>query len=551
MEENKNLTPEEENFDISEAVKANKKAPKVKKLKKEKLIKNQALFKKGSYSIAITAIVLSAIVAFNILVGVLSERFVLELDMTAEKQNSISEENIEYIKDIEKEINVIICADEKNYASFMGYYASAYGLTEQTASQDYEYYQQTVSLVNKYNSYNDNIKVQFVDTQSTAFNAISAKFSNEKLAYGDIIVSLEKADGSTRYKKITFEDIYALETDETYAAYGMTMVAIVGNNVETALTGAISYVLNDVEKKVAILTGHSPVDYTESYKEMLESNNFEVTVISDGAITSISKEYDAIVIPGPTKDFTEKEIKVINDFLDNGGKLSKGMLVFANASAPYLKNFYDFLKEWGVGIDDGILFETNKDNFMPDLPTALGSYNSGAVKEFADMQICVTDNNIPIKLEFKSQDYISVASIMETPESAVAAPRGTGADWTGASKYTPDVYSTVIESVKSNYDSDNNEIETRVAVFSSVDFLISEYNEYSSFSNKNITLAMAERAVGANESDISFVLKEITNESFTVTDGSVTAMRIIFIFVLPIAMVVVSIAVYIKRRNAE
>lgn len=552
MEENKNLTPEsEESFDIAEAVKADKKEKKKKVPKKEKLIKNQALFKKGSYSIAITAIVLAVIIAFNILIGVLAERFVLEIDMTAEKQNSISQENIDYIKDIEKEITVTVCAAEDSYSSYMGYYASSYGVTEEGSSQAFEYYKQTVGLINKYNAYNDNIKVQFVDTQSTAFAEVTSKYSNENLAYGDIIVSLEKADGTNRYKKIGFEDIYLLYQDETYAAYGMTVVSVTGNNIETALTGAIAYVLSDVEKKVAVLTGHSSVDYTEEYREMLENNNFEVTVLSNAAVTELSDEYDAIVIPGPTKDFTEKEISVISKFLDNDGKLNKGMMVFADTAAPYLKNFYDFLSEWGVAIDDGILFETNENNYMPDLPTALGSYNSGAIEELANMEICVTDNNVPMQPAFETQDYMTAGSIMETPETVVAAPKGTGADWTGASKYTPDTYSTVIECVKSNYDADDNEIESHVSVFSSVDFLASEYNEYSSFANKNITLAMAERAVGGFDSGISFISKEITTESFAPTDGTSATMRIIFILLLPLAMVVVSIVVYVKRRNAE
>ena len=90
MEENKNINPEieaEETVDTAQAVtvEENVKENRKVKPKKEKFLKNQALFKKGGYSIAITAIVLAGIIVFNILVGALSERFVLEFDMTAEK----------------------------------------------------------------------------------------------------------------------------------------------------------------------------------------------------------------------------------------------------------------------------------------------------------------------------------------------------------------------------------------------------------------------------------------------------------------------------------
>ena len=110
MEENKNLTPEEVSEEVApeieedevsfddiiemEKTKKSKKAKKEKKPKKEKLLKNQALLKKGSYSLALTAAVLIGAIVLNILVGALSDRFVLEFDMSFNKDNSMNEENI-------------------------------------------------------------------------------------------------------------------------------------------------------------------------------------------------------------------------------------------------------------------------------------------------------------------------------------------------------------------------------------------------------------------------------------------------------------------------
>ena len=67
-------------------------------LPKRKHIKNQFLFKRGAYSVAITAIVLVGIIILNVLVSALNNRFLLEYDMTSNKVNTISEDNIEYIK---------------------------------------------------------------------------------------------------------------------------------------------------------------------------------------------------------------------------------------------------------------------------------------------------------------------------------------------------------------------------------------------------------------------------------------------------------------------
>lgn len=565
MEENKNLNPELEELEIQSAeISADetvtedpsvttkvKKEKTPKKPKKEKLIKNQALFKKGSYSIAITAIVLVGIIVFNVLVGALSDRFVLEFDMTADKVNSITQENIDYIKSVDEDITVTVCASQDGYSNYMAYYAQQYGVNDSTGAT-IEYYNQTVNLINKYNAYNKNITIDFVDTQSSEFTAISAKYADANLTYGDIIVSKENKDGTTRYKKIGYEDIYNLETDQNYAAYGMTVNTITGNRIETALTSAISYVANNQEKNAIVFTGHSSADYTEGYRATLKTNNYNITVVDDALITEIPNDTNLIVFAGPSKDFLESEIKVINDFLNNGGKLGKGMVVFADATAPYLENFYDFLSQWGIELSEGILFETNQQNYIPDDPTTMGSYHSEAFEELKDMTFCISGYNVPLKPTTKEPDYVTVNPIMITPDSVVAAPKGTTANWKGADKYTKDSYATVLESVKSNYDDDNNEIESRIAIFSSVEFLTSQYNETQSVSNKDITLAMTERSCGIH-SEVFFLSKSITNESFadSVTASSAKVIQIIFMWLLPILTIAAGIYIFIKRRNAE
>ena len=561
MEENKNLNPEleaetaeAEDFDIAEAVKGEKKSKKAKKGKKPKKekakkIKNQALLKRGSYSLAITAAVVAGAIILNILVGALTDRFVLEFDMSLNKDNSISEENIEYIKGIEDKVTVTVCADEETYSSYMGYYAQQYYSVSDDAATSY--YDQTVTLVNKYADYNKNITVNFVDTQSTKFTEISSKYSSEKLMYGDIIISTEK-DGAEKHKIISYDDIYYLYEDTTYASYSMSFYTVSGNNIETALTSAISYVTSDKIKRAAIITGHSATDYTATYQTLLKDNNYETEIISDSLVTEISSEYDLVVIPCPSTDFIGTELDAVSEFLDNDGKLGKGLIFVADVTAPYLTNLYDFLEQWGIVVEDGILFETNSSNHMADDPTTLGSYTTEADDILSGMSVCITGYNAPMYAGFESEGGITVTSFMETPDSVVAAPKGVDASWTEADNYETDTYSTVIQAAKSDYDEDNNPIASYVTAFSSTHFLESEYSEYSSVSNKDVLFAVSERGAGADKTDISFVSKYIDEESFAdqVTEASSNTMRIIFMIILPIICIAAGIYIYIKRRNA-
>ena len=51
--------------------------------------------------------------------------------MTLDKVNSISQENIDYIKSVEKEVEISICAKEEEYLTYMSNYApQLYSITD-------------------------------------------------------------------------------------------------------------------------------------------------------------------------------------------------------------------------------------------------------------------------------------------------------------------------------------------------------------------------------------------------------------------------------------
>jgi hypothetical protein len=85
-----------------------------------------------------------------------------------------------------------------------------------------------------------------------------------------------------------------------------------------------------------------------------------------------------------------------------------------------------------------------------------------------------------------------------------------------------------------------------------MDFITSSFSEDYNVSNKNVAFAAAERAAGADSSDISFVPKTITDESFatSVTQQSVNIIIIVFMALLPLACIAAGIYVFIRRKNS-
>ena len=554
---NENLEIEETLEEIMESEKSDKKSVKdlINKLKslKPKKIKNELLFKKGSFSMAFTALVLVAILLVNWLVGALSSKFNLEFDMTLEKNNSLSKENIEYIKDIENEVSIIFCANDSDYPANISSLAAYYYQVSDSNAESY--YKQTVNIVKKYADYNKKINLEFIDTQATEFASVTAKYPTENLTYGDIVVSatVTSKDGSQvdRHKIISYADIYNLEDENGYAAMGYGGYTIGGNNIETKLTSAIAFVQSSETKQVALLTGHASHNYSESYRELIVANNYEVTIIEDTIITELSDEFDVIALVAPNSDFLGSELDVISAFLENGEKYGKGLMYFADATVPALQNLNGFLLEWGIEIGDAILYETDANKQIKGDPFSLRmiptdeDINKG-------LSQCITGYNVPMLVTDAASDDFAVTELMTTYGTTVEAPRGSTAGW---NDYTDDdlgQYVGVIQSEKVAYDNDSNEISSFVMAFSSVEFFYSDWANYTNLSNKDIVLATTDRAADVGDTGINFVYKTITSQSFAdaVTASDVSVVTTIFVIILPIASIILGIVIFFRRKNA-
>ena len=456
-----------------------------KKFKSDK-IKNEALLRRGGYSLAITAIVLAGVIVFNWLVASLGDRFNLEFDMTADKKNSISEENVEYIKNLDAEVSITICADEDQYADYMTYYAQNYYGVTINSSMEAEYFTQTVNLIDKYSDFNEGITVKYVDPQSTEFTAISTTYSSYALNYGDMIVT-SQAGGKERIKVLKFSDIYVVSDSGSNSYYSSYTLA--ANKLETALTSAIAYVTSADSKKVAVLSGHSENNYADAYTELLSSNNYDITEIKDKLINTISSDYDAIIISAPSIDFIGSELDVISNFLENDGKKGKGLIFFADASCPSLPNFYAFLKQWGIEVGEGILFETNSYNLpQADSPSTMGLYPAEFEEDndddiLQDINVAIANYIVPMKVCEDTSLQRTATALMQTLTSTVVAPIGSPSTWADYNDADMKQFDCVIQSVESDFDKENNQITSYIMAFASVEFIQSEWASYSQLSS--------------------------------------------------------------------
>lgn len=527
------------------------------KIFKSGKIRNQALLKRGGYSLIITAVVLAALIAFNWLIGLLSTRFHLEIDMTENAQYSMTAENIDFIEKVDNEVSVTVVGspDEATFTDWLYYYATNFFSVTVNSQSEYDdllgYFKQTMNLLDKYGEYNDKITVKYLDPQENEFSKLTSEFTDYTFIYGDLIVE-STIDGNERVKILTFNDIYAIS--EGSSSYYGTSYTVAGNKLESALTSAIAYVTSTESKKVALLSGHSTNPYSSAYTDILTSNNYEISEITSTTIAELSSDFDAIIISAPNVDFLPEELTLISEFLDNGGKLGKGLIFFADAASPYLPNLYGFLEQWGVSIEEGIIFETDKTNAYASIKTTIGTFPVALEDDKITENIgqgAITDYNVPMKVCTPTTTARKATALMKTSDTTVIAPIGINAEWTPTDSDVKQQFDTVIQSVETGRDADGNNVTSYVMALSSVEYIQSTWASYDELCNQNIVMAVSDRAAHVTDTSITFTSKFIKSESFIVDEGTATTLNWIFVIIIPILVIALGIVIFVRRRNAR
>lgn len=517
-------------------------------------MRNRFLFKRGGYAVLAIAIVLAGAILINVLMSFLAKRVDLEYDLTSDKKHSISEENAEYIKSVDKEVNIYVMAASANEYSggYMNYYANQLGYTDATG----DYYKQTTKFLEKYAELNKNINVVYMDPYGTQMAEISTKYP-ESFQYGDILVtcSFTASNGTQldNYRNLTLTDIYTAEDTSGMAAYGYDYYYINGSSLETSLTSAVASVTSEETKKVAILASHSKAGTFEYFKSILELNNFKVDEITDDILKEISQEYDAVILTAPVKDFTKEELSALSVFLEGNGKLGKTLLFYGDTGYQNLPNLYNFLDEWGIAIEKGIAFETNDGYYMDkDHATYMSFRQNNA--PFTVAEAFLSGYNVPMYENGENYSGRKTETIISTSGTSVIVPVTTDPSIAPSKDLEQRKLSTAIIATQEDFDNDTKKgVFSRVIAFSSIDFISQEYIErYASTVNYKLTALNAIRyGTSMSEKTIVFENKTIdaTNELYVTSSAAVKAVRIIFVGILPLIVLAAAFAIFFIRRN--
>ena len=489
---------------------------------------NSAKWKRGGMATALTVVFIAIVVVINILVGLLTDRFPsLNMDLTAHKLNTLSDQAVDIAKSVEHETVIYLIGAEENYRKDSIY--ASYGLE----------YSQVANLAEKLREVNSKISVEFIDPDTNP-TFISA-YPDDALMTGKVLVKTER-----RHKVLTVSDLFTVTQNST------TYATETFSKVDSALASALEVVNLDTVPVVTIATGHGEMLETDSmsnFLSLLDDQNYDVQEINF-LIEEIPEDTQILMIPTPTTDYTEDEIAKLRAYIDDTTVTEgRALLVTFHTSQTALPKLSAFLEEWGIRVEEGVVAETDSARAYLGNPSFVLVDHTTELLNDNDYGYLVSPSSRPITMLFESNgDVVQTEKLWTTAGTAYIATE----DMTEVDTATLPKSSQTVACISEKRPRVNGTSTTRdVVVFGSSSIFLNSFMS-SSFGDRAYITDLMNYCTGADDRQVTVITNQILTNAYDVTASSSTINLLglgVFTIGLPVLILVVGLAVFLKRRH--
>ncbi|MEG0570614.1 MAG: GldG family protein [Oscillospiraceae bacterium] len=476
-------------------------------------------FKHGSLATIITIGFVVAVVVINFIATLLLERFPLDIDLTKDSRFTLTQDTVDYVKGIKDPVTMTICVSESQFKN------------------SGEYFKQAYEVIENYTKYNPLIKTEYVDLLKNP--TFVQKYPTETIAQGDIII---EAQSTKRIKKIAAMDLFNVTQGNQFTGEQEK----ISSKAEQVMTGALMYVSDKNPTTVSLIQTGSNSALTD-YVALLKQNNYAVETVNI-LTQDINKDSKIVLLPAPKNDLTKEELKKIDAFLDNDGEYGKTLMFIASQDQSALTNVDEFLAEWGIKVNPGIILETDQNNAVA---YAYNPINKVVSEEHAKLlknpnTFFVTSYAHPIEQIFTEKDSRTTTPLVQTAPSAVIMPADAD-DKFDASKQEKNTMSTVVKSDKTKFEGTDPKVSS-VITFAAESMLSSPFITNANFTNGDFVIQLANLASG-KEDTIKIVPVNFEQSTIQITPMQISIYSILFTIVIPVALLVIGLVVWLRRRH--
>ena len=463
---------------------------------------NLKKYKVSSSVTIIIAIVL--VLVLNIFVTVLNGKLPLKIDMTTNKMFELSDKTKEYLKDLDIPVDIYILAS--------------------SSDQD----ERISSVLQQYSSQNRNIKVMNINMAENPTFGKKYVENGASLTSNSVII-----DGGEKYKKLSLTELYGVNAQTgKYTSL----------NVENKITSALKYVSSEKQLKAYMVKGHNELEVAGAAGK-LQDENYEVAELNT-LTENIPEDASLLMVVRPTADFSKDEILKIDSYLLAGGNVQ----FYFDVDSKNLENIYSYLKSWGIGVQDNIVVETDtsqsviigENGVTLVVPVVKSTEFSDSIIE-NKRTLAYFPYSKQLTQEFENNGDITVIPVLSSSDKAYTTTNEivtkTGDEQEG--EFIVGELSLDSRHSSSVYVAGNTMLLTRDASLLANEYGLANYDYFMNLINFTLD----------NDESFTVAEKALVNNSISTSKSGAMSVFVLFVIMVPLAILVCGIVVWIKRRN--
>ncbi len=467
------------------------------------------------FAIIIILMVLAAFLLNGILL-VLSNRYTLSTDLTANAAYEIGEDSKTLLRSLSAPVNIYVMSTAEDF----------------TGSP---YLDQARRILDQYPRYAELVTVTYVDY--AADPTFATNFPDLSLQNGDLIVQ-----SGAKTKHIIVANLFNYTQDSAGA------LTITSSRAEEALTSAILNVTSGDRIRVAVLTGNG-VTAVSTFAALLADNNYELAEIN--LTTDSLTGFDVALLIAPTVDLSEDVIRKLDDFLYNGGAYGTTLFYTASLDQAPMHNLDTFLEEWGIRFHDGAVFETVVERTYQNQ-----YYSPLAFYQDSDLTRMLRDTNTPflmplsrpLEILFTAKDGRYIEVLLAFSDTSGVRPADAPSTFTAseATVFGP-MPALVIASVNAKTAS-GEFLQSNIVAASSTEMIGTMPLYTTSLTNSEYLLNLFAKVT--NRDDVVHIQsKTLSGQQLGVNSAQAITLGVVLVGLIPLAILGTGIAVWLVRRH--
>lgn len=488
----------------------------------DKTKKNESnkLFQTKLYFWALIVILIAGVFLLNVVMDLAGDRFELSADLTGSKLFDISDESKELIESLKDDITIHVLAKEADFVSASTYMAQANQVLKQ------------------YDKLGKHITVDYVNY--VADPTFASKYPDVVMSHGDILVT-----SGSKHRVITTKELF----NYTYDSKGNATIA--SSKADQVLSAALLNVTSSEQVMVNIITGNG--EYTmKSFESLLKNNNFEVAA-KNLATEDFDTSCKLAVLISPHTDLSPEVINKLDKFLYNNGEYGKTLLYTADAEQKPLPNLEAFLKEWGVAVGDGAVFETKENrvfNYHPFYAVAdyVDETYMGMLRDKTTPMLMPISRPLTALFEYRNNNSTKV--LLEFGKTAAVRPSDAPDNFDQADATIRGPIPALVLASYSINDKATGKVQkqSNILVSGSSGMLDSYSIDNSSLSDSEYLLNVFNTLTDKKET-IKIQSKTITGKELNISTAQANWLGLIFALLIPLAIIGAGVVIWLYRRH--